>query len=246
MTAIDDAPRVTCGGCGGEFALSQVGEGVTLMPVEPKPRPVPVPELVYRKENKALLAVGLILFALGLVVLPTVITVFIGDRVALLLCSGLLMGMAVVGLILLVLGFSARQTVADPQALVGEHARALQAWLEDHAPGDVDWIDAHDRVEQYWLAQKVQVESRTVKQRKRLRLWGIILMAVSVELLILALVLLWSTAADVLAIFLPLTLLPGLLGLFLVFTAYKVHRRAQYNLDALRDYQAAVTAWRDG
>jgi hypothetical protein len=198
--------------------------------------------LVLRRENKALLAAGLALWMLAWVGLAVALASFSGERVTLAVWLAVLVWPALIGLALLIVGLNARQVVADPQTMLGEHEQAQAAWLSAQAEGDVGWMDEEAQRDQYWEAQKVAAERSTHKLRRRWRIWGLVLMAVSLELLLMTALILWSSGSDVLVLFLPLTALPAMVGGVLLCRAWAVLRREVRNLDALRAYAAEVRA----
>lgn len=198
------------------------------------------PPLVLRRENKLLLGAGLILFMLAWVGAAVSLAVFIGEVVTLGVCLGVLMVPALIGLVLLYLGFNQKQTMADPKAVLSEHMQAQKDWQAMKVEGDLDWIDAGERVAQYWQAQQVQARLSSHKIRRRLRIWGLVLIAVSVEFLVIAVLILRETSFEARMMFIPLTALPALVGLMLMSRAWGIKRREEKNLETLQAYAAAL------
>ena len=192
------------------------------------------PTLVLRRENRPLLIGGLVVWMLAWVGAAVSTAVFYEQAGTLAVCLGLLLVPALAGLGLLYLGINRKQTPADPQAALGEHGGAQAAWLAASAEGDMGWIGAAEGLDQYWQAQKVQAKLASHKQRRRLRIWGLVLLAVAVEALVLSWVILRETAFEVRMMFIPLAGLPAMVGLLLLARAWGIRWRDEKNLDAVR------------
>ena len=192
------------------------------------------PALVLRRENRPLLIGGLIVWMLVWVGAAVSTAVFYEQAGTMVVCLGLLLVPALAGLGLLYLGINRKQAPADLQAALGEHAQAQAAWLAASAEGDMGWIGAAEGLDQYWQAQKVQAKLASHKQRRRLRIWGLVLLAVAVEALVLSWVILMETAFEVRMMFIPLAGLPAMVGLLLLARAWGIRWRDEKNLDAVR------------
>ena len=201
-----------------------------------------LPKLALRKENKTLLIIGLLLSLLGFVGLTTSAAAFIDDTPGLILFLALCFPPGVVGIILLGLGFRGKSSQEEALAAFAEHQRAKAAWLEEQTPGEVDWLVAQDQSDQYWDMQQVQALASSGRRRKRLRIWGMVLAAISVEALILSILILSGTGREVLMMILPLTLVPAMVGLFLIVLSIAIKRRDAKNIESLRDYDVHRTA----
>lgn len=206
---------------------------------------VPLPELVYREENKALSLIGLVLALVGLTALPITLTIFIGDGRTLLVCVPLAIMPGFLGAILLYFGQHSKQVVPNAVRVLEERMADQTAWLaEETDPSQAAWIGVGEQIDQYWQAQKVAAHLRIEKRIKRLRKRGYNLVLVSLVLAGITIIVFMGTTFYTLLFFLALDLIPAYVGIYLLTRASVIRRREALNLDALRDYEGTVQAMR--